>query len=225
METPSGPRIVLETSTIPIDALTPNAWNPNRQTAFQFQKEKESITTHGFIVPVIVRDLGEGRFEIIDGEHRWRAARELHFTSIPINNLGPMTDLQAKKLTIILNELKGKSDSIELSKLVADILSQTSYADVLHDLPFEPFDINSLLSLSKFDWSTVSGGPAPALATPPEGAWTTLTFNLAPGQAQIVEEALTRLIRELGLGGQHPREQALELIAADSLNTPLESYR
>lgn len=43
----------------------------------------DSIKNHGVIQPIIVRSLSNGRFEIIAGERRWRAARMAGLKTIP----------------------------------------------------------------------------------------------------------------------------------------------
>jgi ParB family chromosome partitioning protein len=39
------------------------------------QELAESIRAQGLVQPVVVRPLGEGRYELIAGERRWRAAQ------------------------------------------------------------------------------------------------------------------------------------------------------
>ncbi len=43
----------------------------------------ESIRQSGVIQPILVREAGEGKYEIIAGERRWRAARKVGLTEIP----------------------------------------------------------------------------------------------------------------------------------------------
>ncbi len=71
-------RKALKIQTVEVGKLHPNPWNPNRQDARTFEAERESIRNYGFIDPVTVREHPtiNGEFEIIDGEHRWRAATE-----------------------------------------------------------------------------------------------------------------------------------------------------
>ena len=38
----------------------------------------------GLLQPILVRDLGEGEFEIVAGERRWRAARRAGLQTIPV---------------------------------------------------------------------------------------------------------------------------------------------
>ena len=69
---------------VPLDAIRPNP----RQPRVVFEEEALAELVHslrevGLLQPVVVRPLGDERFELIMGERRWRAAREAGFTAIP----------------------------------------------------------------------------------------------------------------------------------------------
>ena len=44
----------------------------------------DSIAAQGVVQPVIVRPLGEGKYELIAGERRWRAAQLARLSEIPV---------------------------------------------------------------------------------------------------------------------------------------------
>jgi ParB/RepB/Spo0J family partition protein len=101
-----------------IDEVEPNDYNPNRQSDHDFDLLKMSMKEDGFTQPIIVL-LGKnaaGRFPIVDGEHRWRAARDLGFTEIPVAKVD-MSMEQAKIATLRHNRARGSED-IELSAQV-----------------------------------------------------------------------------------------------------------
>jgi ParB family chromosome partitioning protein len=69
---------------VPLDAITPNP----RQPRAVFEEEALAELVHslrevGLLQPVVVRPLGDDRYELIMGERRWRAAREAGFSAIP----------------------------------------------------------------------------------------------------------------------------------------------
>ncbi|MEO6137269.1 MAG: ParB/RepB/Spo0J family partition protein [Luteimonas sp.] len=69
---------------LPVDGLSPGKYQP-RKTMDQGKLAElaESIKTQGVIQPIIVRDLGGRRFEIIAGERRWRASQLAGLSEIP----------------------------------------------------------------------------------------------------------------------------------------------
>lgn len=69
---------------IAIDALTPGRFQPRKTMDPQALSElAASIRTQGMIQPIVVRAVGDRRYEIIAGERRWRAAREAGLREVP----------------------------------------------------------------------------------------------------------------------------------------------
>ncbi len=76
---------------VPIEHIEPNPHNPRRLFDEEpMQILKESIEKLGILVPVTiypkvldVQDVKKGKFVLLDGERRWRCARELKLPTIP----------------------------------------------------------------------------------------------------------------------------------------------
>ena len=70
---------------VPPTLILPNPSQPRRRfDAESISSLAESLRTAGMIQPLIVRPLADGRYEIIAGERRWRAAREAGLETIPV---------------------------------------------------------------------------------------------------------------------------------------------
>ena len=70
---------------VPVSAIRPNPLQPRSH----FDEEAmsslaASIREVGVLQPMLVRDLGEGEFELIAGERRWRAARRAGLQTVPV---------------------------------------------------------------------------------------------------------------------------------------------
>lgn len=69
---------------IPVEAIEPNPFQPRREFDIEGLNELiDSIRTHGVLQPVAVRALPNERYELVAGERRWRASRELGIEDIP----------------------------------------------------------------------------------------------------------------------------------------------
>lgn len=69
---------------LPITSIVPNAVQP--RTVFDEEAMAElvhSIKEVGLLQPIVVRESGEGRYELIMGERRWRATTEAGLATIP----------------------------------------------------------------------------------------------------------------------------------------------
>jgi ParB family chromosome partitioning protein len=69
---------------LPIEAIVPNAVQPRQVFDEEALAELEhSIREVGLLQPIVVRPLPDGRYELIMGERRWRAAQRVGLTEIP----------------------------------------------------------------------------------------------------------------------------------------------
>ncbi|MEN9489894.1 MAG: hypothetical protein RJA63_343 [Pseudomonadota bacterium] len=90
-----GLETLLGGDTLPADAgnlttlatgrLQPGKYQPRtRMDAGSLEELAASIRTQGVMQPIIVRSVGEDRYEIIAGERRWRAAQLAELAEVPV---------------------------------------------------------------------------------------------------------------------------------------------
>lgn len=84
---------------VEVGRLQPNPWNTNAVGFQNFEKLKGSIDRLGFFKPILARELPDGSFQILGGEHRWRAAIEQGIGLITLVALHHHLAIRSKKLT------------------------------------------------------------------------------------------------------------------------------
>lgn len=100
--TPDAPANLSDKS-VPIEFVSRNPNNPRRQfDEADLQDLSRSIAQHGIVQPVVVRPTGEGRYEIIAGERRWRAAQRSGLAEIPVI-IRDVDDRTALEIAIVEN--------------------------------------------------------------------------------------------------------------------------
>jgi hypothetical protein len=183
-----------------------------------YAKAIASIREFGFVDPVTVRENGL-QYEIIDGEHRWRAAIDENLDPIPAVNLGVVPDEVAKQLTIVLNETRGSADPNKLGELLRDLSSRVSKESLLSTLPYSREAFERLTGSVSFDWSGIGTTPE----KPPAGrvaAWVERTYRMPAESAEVLDRAIAhfREMEDDGTG-RVPDWKVLELLAADYLGS------
>ena len=69
---------------LPLHKVEPNPHQPRRDfDPEELQSLADSIALHGVMQPLTVREMGNGYYQIIAGERRWRAARMAELREIP----------------------------------------------------------------------------------------------------------------------------------------------
>jgi ParB family chromosome partitioning protein len=70
---------------IDIDLLEPNDYQPRGHMEDErLENLAQSIRSNGIIQPIVVRRLDDGRYQIIAGERRWRAAQRAGLEKVPV---------------------------------------------------------------------------------------------------------------------------------------------
>ena len=88
---------------LPIYKVEPNKDQPRQDfDEEELQALADSITEHGVIQPLTVRELPSGYYQIIAGERRWRAARLANLREIPAVII-EADDRKAMELALIEN--------------------------------------------------------------------------------------------------------------------------
>ncbi|RUO19147.1 ParB/RepB/Spo0J family partition protein [Aliidiomarina haloalkalitolerans] len=69
---------------LPVEFLQPGKYQPRKDMAPEALEDlANSVKAQGIIQPIVVRPVGENRFEIIAGERRWRAAQLASLDTVP----------------------------------------------------------------------------------------------------------------------------------------------
>ena len=197
----------LQFSNVDPRVLVKNSWNPNEVSAEGMLKLRKSIEENGHIRPILVREIEDGALEIVGGEHRCDISIELGHETVPIINLGPIDDTQAKKILLLDNSRYGEDEVGKLSAILEglgspeELASYMTYTeDDLATLMTSDIeaDLEGLDSLDDLDYidddddETVA--PAPAVKT-----HQTMKMKVDVENAETVSDTLEKIIREQGI--------------------------
>jgi len=113
---------------VPIEFVAPNPRNPRRQFGdADLADLAQSIREHGIVQPVVVRPAAEaGRYEIIAGERRWRAAQRAGLTGIPVI-IRDVNDRVALELAIVENVQRTDLNAVEEALGYQQLIDEHNY--------------------------------------------------------------------------------------------------
>lgn len=70
---------------VPIKSIVPNSYQPRKDLdEKQLEPLAASIKEVGVLQPLLVRSAGDGKYELIAGERRWRAAQKAGLANVPV---------------------------------------------------------------------------------------------------------------------------------------------
>ncbi|SEB13787.1 chromosome segregation DNA-binding protein [Marinobacterium iners DSM 11526] len=121
---------------MPLDEIQRGRYQPRRDLEPQALEElANSIRAQGVMQPIVVRPVAEGRYEIIAGERRWRAAQMAGLSTIPVI-IRDVPDEAAIAMALIENiqreNLNPIEEAIALHRLQTEFeLTQQQVADAV----------------------------------------------------------------------------------------------
>ena len=121
---------------LPLTQLSRGRYQPRREIQPEGLEElADSIRAQGVMQPIVVRPIGEARYEIIAGERRWRAAQLAELNTIPAV-IRDVTDEVALALALIENiqreNLNPVEEALSLKRLLDEFeLTQQQVADAV----------------------------------------------------------------------------------------------
>ena len=99
--------------TVPLHKIEPNPDQPRKDFDEEaLQALSESISVHGLIQPLAVRETGSGYYQIIAGERRWRACRMAGIAEVPVVVV-EADDRKAMELALIENLQRSDLNCVE----------------------------------------------------------------------------------------------------------------
>jgi ParB family chromosome partitioning protein len=163
-EFPAGQISLME---LAVTQVRPNPRQPRNTFSDEAIAElSESIRSEGVVQPIIVRDSGDGFYELVAGERRWRAAQRADLTTIPAI-VRPLDERESLIVALAENVAREDLNAVDQARAYAVLsdeldLSQTEIAKRvgksrpavantmrLLELPDEVLDLISAGSLSE----------------------------------------------------------------------------
>lgn len=111
---------------IPVEQIRPNPHQPRKSFDPQALDElKASIAEHGVLVPVLVRERGDG-YELIAGERRWRACAALQRPTVPAI-VRASDDRESLEVAIIENLQRENLNPLEEAAGIAELIDSHDF--------------------------------------------------------------------------------------------------
>jgi ParB family transcriptional regulator, chromosome partitioning protein len=112
---------------LPVEVLSPNPANPRKRfMEDEIENLALSIRDKGLLQPLIVRPKGEGRYEIVAGERRWRAAQRAQVHDLPVL-IRELDDRETLEIAIIENVQRSDLNALEEANAYKQLLDQYNY--------------------------------------------------------------------------------------------------
>jgi ParB family chromosome partitioning protein len=211
--TEAAPTTDSEVVRVPLDQIETNPFQPRKDfDADELTALKASLTSQGLLQPVVARDTGHG-YQLIAGERRLRAAKELGWSDIPVRVVD-FNDQQVFEAALVENLQRADLNAIEKAQGFAEYMSRygATHEDIARKIGMDRSTVTNLIRLLELAPSVqdavrtgqISNGHARAL----------LAFDDHQRQTAVCREIIARGLSVRAV------EQLVKQERGDSENAP-----
>lgn len=209
---------------IPLDLLQRGRYQPRSyMDAEALAALAASIRSQGVVQPIVVRGVGGGRYEIIAGERRWRAAQMAGLAGIPAI-VRECSDEQALALGLIENIQREALNPLEEAQALQRLLNEfaLTHEDLAEKLGRSRAAISNQLRLLRLPQAVhrhlengaLSAGHARALLALPAEAQVAAAERVL--REELTVRATERLTREMAKAPKPAKARDPNIIALEA---------
>lgn len=127
--TPAAPPVAVVSGGEQVREIAPDKIQPNpHQPRHMFDDEhladlRDSIKEHGIIQPLIVTEAGDGRYQLIAGERRWRSAQQLGLATVPVI-VRDLSEQKKMEIALIENLQRMNLNAIEVARAYQKLMDE-----------------------------------------------------------------------------------------------------
>jgi ParB family chromosome partitioning protein len=184
-----------EVQRLRVDAIVPNRYQPRQTFApHELAELTASLKQSGLLQPILVRRKGDGIYELISGERRWRAAKEAGLETIQavIRNCG---DEESVVLALVENLQRADLNPMEMAR---------AYHRMMNEFGLTQDIIAQRVSCERSSIANV----VRLINLPSEVQQLIETNQLSMGHAKVI----------LGLPGQNEQLRVAQLVVSKALS-------
>lgn len=175
---------------LPVEKLRKAPWNYKKEDEFIQGQLTGGIKRNGQIENIIVREMKDGMYEVVNGNHRLDSVQSAGRKKIIAYNKGKISDAEAIRIATSTNETRFPSDQIKLADLMKTLMDTFTPEDLTKDMPWTEEQIVNFAQLTEFNWEN------PKMPDPKEepdaDGWITFKLRLPEAIAQQLQDQIDR---------------------------------
>jgi ParB family transcriptional regulator, chromosome partitioning protein len=118
-----------------VDAISPNPRQPRKTfTSKRMEELAQSVRKNGIKQPICVTLVSPGRYELVTGERRWRAAKMAGLQQVPAIVDDKLDDRQKLRLALVENLDRDDMTPVDEARGVAELVAFSSVQEVAEEL-------------------------------------------------------------------------------------------
>ena len=176
---------------LPIDKLVEASWNYKDDDEVLQEKLAENIKRNKQIENIIVRELDTGFYEVVNGNHRYKAMKNIGASKVMVYNLGKVSLNEAKKIAYETNETKFNTIDAKLNLMLKELSEDYSLEELSKTSPFELEEIKHRIESLDFNFDAFA--KVPTITPSDKEGFKIVSYELPDSVAEQFEAQVDRV--------------------------------
>lgn len=195
---------------VEIDRLEQRRDNPRAMSQPEFETLKRSMDRFGFKSFVVVEEIAPGRYGVIDGHHRWRAATERKMDRVPVVLLDNGTEKSWADLAMLTFNVTGDPQEDKFIDLVSELTKTLGHEVTAAFTALDPGFLENFGQ--QMEEAMASVGPTEGSPDQGSGGWQGRPISVELPRAEDVKDLLQAVT---ALTGEKVVGQAVLIVLRD----------
>lgn len=130
---------------IEVSKLVKAEWNYKKENAYIQSRLDNNINKNGQVQNIIVRQIGDDKYEVVNGNHRLTSLRTLGIEKALVCDIGNVSKELAVKIAFATNSIGFKNDPERLFSVIETILENEERERVIETTIYEDKDLTAIL--------------------------------------------------------------------------------
>lgn len=144
-------KIINKAIEVEISKLTPWDKNPRKVEKADLERLKGQIQKHGMYAPLLVCQREDGIYEVIGGNMRLKALRELKQKTVWVSIIEPDSEAEKIEISLSANDRAGYYDNQLLVDLISPLKDEIDLELYKIDLDVPDINLKNILEMERFD--------------------------------------------------------------------------
>ena len=153
---------------------------------------EENFKRNGQVENIIVRELETGYYEVVNGNHRYKVARNLNLKKLMCFNMGKATRAQAIRLAVETNETKFKTDQLKLAERIMEIADEFEIEELSETMPYDDVEFDNFKKLLDFSWDDYESNGSGSSSDNENDDFKTIKYRVPVDVAEQFEAQVNR---------------------------------
>lgn len=145
---------------IDLDLIDEPSWSCKEFDDVRFRKLCSMIKIYGQCRSICVREYshdsfagGLRRYQVLEGRNIIKALRTASIPLALVHNVGPVDDVTAMQISLMLNELEFQTDFVEVASLVNKVVDESHIQNAVNHSMFDVREIKKFRKIFDFNWN------------------------------------------------------------------------